>query len=44
MEQLFSDFRDYIEKKFNDTNNKYDELKTTLSNDTVEKLDLVRRN
>ena len=37
MEKSFSDLRDYIEEKFNDINNKYDELKATLSNDTVEK-------
>ena len=37
MEKLFSGLRDYIEEKFNDINNKYDELKATLSNDTVEK-------
>ena len=37
MEKSFNDLRDYIQEKFNDINNKYDELKTTLSNDTVEK-------
>ena len=37
MEKSFSDLRDYIEETFNDINNKYDELKATLSNDTVEK-------
>ena len=37
MEKLFKDLRDYIEEKFNDINNKYDELKSTLRNDTVEK-------
>ena len=37
MEKSFSDLRDYIELKFNGINNKYDELKATLSNDTVEK-------
>ena len=37
MEKLFNDLRDYIEEKFNDINNKYDELKSTLRNDTVEK-------
>ena len=39
MEKLFNDLRDYIEEKFNDINNiyKYDELKATLRNDTVEK-------
>ena len=37
MEKSFNDLRDYIEEKFNDINNKYDELKATLSNDTVEK-------
>ena len=36
MEKSFNDLRDYIEK-FNDINNKYDELKATLNNDTVEK-------
>ena len=29
MEKLFNDLRDYIEEKFNDINNKYDELKAT---------------
>ena len=38
MEKLFSDLRDYIEEKFDDINNKYDELKVTLSNDTVKSL------
>ena len=37
MEKLFNELRDYIEEKFNDINNKYDELKATLRNDTVEK-------
>ena len=37
MKKSFNNLRDYIEKKFNDINNKYDELKATLSNDTVEK-------
>ena len=37
MEKLFKDLCDYIEEKFSDMNNKYDELKATLSNDTVEK-------
>ena len=37
IEKLFNDFRDYIEEKFNDINNKCDELKATLSNDTTEK-------
>ena len=36
IEKLFNDLRDYIEEKFNDINNKCDELKTTLSNDTTE--------
>ena len=36
MEKSSNDLRDYIEK-FNDINNKYDELKATLNNDTVEK-------
>ena len=38
MERSFNDLRDYIEEKFNNMNNKYDELKATLSNDTVKKL------
>ena len=38
MERSFKHLHDYIEEKFNDINNKYDELKATLSNDTVEKL------
>ena len=37
MEKSFNDLCDYIEEKFNDISNKYDELKVTLSNDTVEK-------
>ena len=37
MEKSFNDLRDYIEENINDMNNKYDELKATLSNDTVEK-------
>ena len=37
IEKLFNDLRDYIEEKFNDINNKCDELKATLSNDTTEK-------
>ena len=37
MEKSFNDLRDYIEEKFNDMNNKYNEFKATLSNDTVEK-------
>ena len=37
MEKLFSDLCDYIEKEFNHINNKYDQLKATLSNDTIEK-------
>ena len=37
MEKSFNSLRDYIEEKFNDINNKYDELKATLSNDTIEK-------
>ena len=36
MEKSSNDLSDYIEK-FNDINNKYDELKATLNNDTVEK-------
>ena len=36
MEKSSNDLRDYIEK-FNEINNKYDELKATLNNDTVEK-------
>ena len=36
MEKSSNDLRDYIEK-FNDINNKCDELKATLNNDTVEK-------
>ena len=37
IEKLFNDLRDYMEEKFNDINNKCDELKATLSNDTTEK-------
>ena len=36
-EKSFNDLRDYIEEKFNDMNNKYNELKATLSNDIIEK-------
>ena len=38
MERSFKHLHDYIEEEFNDINNKYDELKATLSNNTVEKL------
>ena len=37
MEKSFNDLRDYLEEKLNDMNSKYDELKATLDNDTVEK-------
>ena len=37
MEKSFNDLRDYTEQKFNDMINKYDEVKATISNDTVEK-------
>ena len=37
MEKSFSNLRDFKEEKLNDVNNKYDELKATLSNATVEK-------
>ena len=37
METSFNDPRDYIEEKFSDKNNKYDELKATLSIDIVKK-------
>ena len=37
MEKSFSNLRDFKEEKLNDVNKKYDELKATLSNDTVEK-------
>ena len=37
MEKSFNGICDYIEETFNDMNNKYNELKATLSNDTVEK-------
>ena len=37
MEKSFNDLRDYIEEKFNDINNKYDELKATLTSDTLKK-------
>ena len=36
MEKSFNDLRDYIEE-FNDINNKYNELKATLSSDTLKK-------
>ena len=38
MGRSFKHLRDYIEEKFNVINNKYDELKATLSNDTVKSL------
>ena len=38
MEKSFNDLRAYIEEKFNDINKKYDELKATVSNDTIERL------
>ena len=31
MEKSFNNLRDYIEKKFSDMNNKYDELQGTLA-------------
>ena len=37
MEKSFDDLRAYIEKKFNDINKKYDELKAAVSNDTIER-------
>ena len=37
MEKSFNNLRDYVEEKFNDMNNKYDELKATLRNHTAEK-------
>ena len=37
MEKSFNNLRDYVEEKFNDMNNKYDELKATLCNHTAEK-------
>ena len=37
MEKSFNDLRAYIKKKFNDINKKYDELKATVSNDTIER-------
>ena len=37
MEKSFNDLRDYIEEKFNDINKKFDELKATVSNDTIER-------
>ena len=45
--KIVYNLRDYIEEKFSDMNNKYDELKATLSNDTVEifkRRNFVRRN
>ena len=41
METSFNDLRDYIEKKFSDKNNKYDELKATLSIDIVKKFEEI---
>ena len=38
MEKSFNDLCDYIEEKFNDIINKYAELKSTSSNDTVENI------
>ena len=37
MKKSIGNLRDYIQEKFNDINNKYDELKASLSNDTVER-------
>ena len=37
MGKSFNDLRVYLEEKFNDINNIYDELRATLSNDTIEK-------
>ena len=37
MKKSIDNLRDYIQEKFNDINNKYDELKASLSNDTVER-------
>ena len=37
MEKSFNDLRAYIEEKFNDINKKYDELKATVVNDTIER-------
>ena len=41
METSFNDLRDYIEEKFSDKNNKYDELKATLSIDIVKKFEEI---
>ena len=38
MEKSFNDLCDYMEEKFNDIINKYAELKSTSSNDTVENI------
>ena len=40
-EKKFNGPRDYIDEKFNGCNNKYDELKAILNNDTVEKFKLT---
>ena len=37
MKKSIDNLRDYMQEKFNDINNKYDELKASLSNDTVER-------
>ena len=37
MEKSFNDLRAYIDEKFNDINKKYDELKATVINDTIER-------
>ena len=37
MKKSIDNLRDYIQEQFNDINNKYDELKASLSNDTVER-------
>ena len=41
MEKSFNDLRAYIEEKFNDINKKYDELKATVINDTIERFQEV---
>ena len=41
METSFNDLRDYIEEKFSDKNNKYDELRATLSTDIVKKFEEI---
>ena len=41
MEKSYNDLHDYIQEKLNDSNDRYDERKATLDNDTIAKLKAV---